>query len=117
MLTGQIRVQHLNGVLVASLEGEVDIANAAQLGAQLTAAVPNTVSGFVLDLTPTTYMDSRGIHLILDLAERGQRGQQQMRLVVPEQSHIRRILFLSRVQDAVPIDTAVDEAVAAITTR
>lgn len=114
MLTGQIRMQDLDGVPVASLEGEIDIANASQLRAQLTAAVPNTTSSFVIDLTPTAYLDSRGIHLILDLAERAARAQQQVRLVVPPDSHVYRILQLARVQDAVPIDPTVDEAVRAI---
>ncbi len=78
--------------------------------------MPNTAPGFVLDLTPTTYLDSRGIHLILDLAERGRRGQQQMRLVVPDTSHVRRILLLSHVQDAVPLDATVADAVSVIRT-
>jgi anti-sigma B factor antagonist len=107
-------VQDLNGVPVASLEGEIDIANAAQLRAQLTAAVPNTASGFVIDLTPTSYLDSRGIHLILDVAERAARAQQHVRLVVPRDSHVYRILQLSRVQDAVPIDPTIEDALHAI---
>jgi len=115
MLTGQIRVQDLKGVPVASLEGEIDIANATQIRAQLTAAVPNTASGFVIDLTPTSYLDSRGVHLILEVVERAARGQQHVRLVVPSDSHVYRILHLSRVQDAVPIDPTVDDAVRAIT--
>jgi anti-anti-sigma factor len=115
MLTGQIKVTDLNGVPVASLEGEIDIANAAQLRAQLTAAVPNTASRFIIDLTPTSYLDSRGVHLILEVAERAARGQQLVRLVVPSDSHVYRILQFSRVQDAVPIDATVEDAVRAIT--
>jgi len=108
-------VADLNGVPVAALEGEIDIANAAQLRAQLTAAIPNTAAAFVIDLTPTSYLDSRGVHLILEVAERAARGQQLVRLVVPRDSHVYRILELSRVQDAVPIDATVDDAVRAIT--
>ena len=107
-------MKDLKGVPVASLEGEIDIANAAQLRAQLTAAVPNTASGFVMDLTPTSYLDSRGVHFILEVAERAARGQQHVRLVVPSDSHVYRILQLSRVQDALPIDPTVDDAVRAI---
>jgi anti-anti-sigma factor len=101
-------------VVVARLGGEVDLSNAAEVGDELTAAVPNSALGLVLDLTATEYLDSSGVHLVFELAERLRRRQQQLRIVVPAGAPIRRILRIVELDESVPVVVSVDEAVAAI---
>jgi anti-anti-sigma factor len=101
-------------VVVARLSGEVDLSNAAQIGEELGAAVPNAALGLVIDLTATDYLDSSGVHLIFDLAERVRRRQQQLRVVVPEGAPIRRVLRIVELDGSVPVVATVDEAVAQI---
>jgi anti-sigma B factor antagonist len=97
-------------VVVARLSGEVDLSNAADVGDALAAAVPNTALGLVIDLTATAYLDSSGVHLLFDLAERLQRRQQQLRVAVPESAAIRRVLRIVELDAAVPMDSTVDQA-------
>jgi anti-anti-sigma factor len=108
----QLEVTRAQDALVASVDGEIDISNAAELGASLEAAVPNTALGLVLDLSETTYLDSAGVHLLFGLGSRLARRRQQLRLVVPEASPIKKVLKLTGVSWTVPHDDSVDDALA-----
>jgi anti-anti-sigma factor len=101
-------------VVIARITGEIDLSNASEVGESLGAAVPNTALGLVIDLTATSYLDSSGVHLLFDLAERLQLRQQQLRVVVPEGAPVRRVLRIVELDDSVPITVTVEEAVAAI---
>ena len=109
-----LSLEVLDDVVVARLVGEIDLANAREIRAELTPAIPNSALGVVLDLTPTTYLDSSGIQLVFELAERLAERQQQLRLVVPEGVPIRRVLRVVELDSTVPIDTAVEESAAAV---
>ena len=100
-------------VIVAELSGEIDLSNARLIGTQASAAMRNDAAGLVLDLTGTTYLDSSGVHLVFDLAERLTSRQQRLVLVVPEGSRIRRVLDLVNVQAVVPVATEQQQAVTA----
>ena len=113
-MSATVAIEDDEGVLLARLSGEVDTANARDIGAKLTAAVPNSTLGVVLDLTATTYLDSSGIQFIFDLAERLGGRQQQFRVVVPEGAPVRRVLRIVELDATVPLDVAAGEAVAAI---
>ena len=103
-----------DGVVVARLIGEIDLANARPIGSLVAGSVTNDAAGVVLDLSETTYLDSSGVHLVFDLAERLSGRQQRLALAVPEGSRIRRVLDLVNVKAAVPVALTVDEAVAAV---
>ena len=98
-------------VVIARLSGEIDLSNATEVGDELSTSVPNTALGLVLDLTATTYLDSSGVHLVFDLAERLRTRQQQLRIVVPAGAPIRRVLRIVELDDTVPVLASVDEAV------
>jgi len=101
-------------VVVARVAGEIDLSNASQIGEDLSAAVPNSALGLVIDLGRTDYLDSSGVHLVFDLAERLRRRQQQLRVVVPEGAPMRRVLRIVELDQSVPVMATVDEAVAQI---
>ena len=79
-----VRISQRDGVPIVAVEGEVDIANVGHLRSQVIQAVPNTAPGLILDLSGTSYLDSRGVHLILEIADRMTTTQQQLRVVAPE---------------------------------
>jgi anti-anti-sigma factor len=108
--TIDIRVQDRDGIPIAALEGEIDIANASEVRDQLLALLSNRPSGLIVDLSGVTYLDSRGVHVLLELAERTKIRHQQLRIVVPEGAMIRRILQLTRLDVVVPLDHTVDDA-------
>ena len=110
----ELAVSDGGDIVVARLKGEIDLSNARDLGADLVGAVPNSALGLVVDLTATSYLDSSGVHLLFDLADRLRRRQQQLRVVVPEGAPIRRVLRIVEMGDAVPVLATVDEAVASV---
>src|SRR5690242_2976054 len=52
---------------VAVVHGEVDAANVAEIGVALRTLVTNRSSVLIVDLSPTTYLDSAGINLMFSL--------------------------------------------------
>lgn len=114
MTLASVRVEQRDGVSVIIVTGEVDIVNAAEIGGQLFGAAPNSAAGLVVDLSGVTYLDSRGVHLLFELANRLRTRHQQLQLVVPARALIRRVLLLTHVDAVVPLHYSVDEAVRAL---
>ena len=101
-------------IVVARISGEIDLASAPAVRANLADAVPNRALGLVIDLTTTSYLDSSGVSLIFELAERLRMRQQKLRLVVPEKAPLRRVLRIVNAAGIVPIVATVEEAEAQI---
>jgi anti-anti-sigma factor len=100
--------------VVTRLEGEIDASNADQVGEDALAAVRNDALGLVLDLTGVRYVDSAGIQMLFDLAERLERRRQRLALVVPEDLPILQMLTVTGMQSVVPIAPTRAEADAAL---
>jgi len=101
-------------VELARLTGEVDASNVADLSRRLLEAVSNKARALVLDLTETSYIDSSGISLIFDAAARMRNRRQQLRLVVTPRSFVGEVLAAVSMQDSVPIDPALGDALRAV---
>lgn len=114
MTVASVRVQIIGGVPVATVTGEVDIVNAGEIGGQLFAAAPNTAIGLVVDLSSVTYLDSRGVHLLFELANRLRMRHQGLHLIVPTRALIRRVLLLTHVDSVIPLHQTTDDALAAL---
>lgn len=114
MTVASVRVQIIEGVPVAVVTGEVDIVNAGEIGGQLFAAAPNTAAGLIVDLSGVSYLDSRGVHLLFELANRLRMRHQGLHLVVPPRALIRRVLLLTHVDSVIPLHHDADTAVQAL---
>ncbi len=114
MTVAGVRIENRNGIPVAIIAGEIDIVNAAEVAAQLFGAAPNAAAGLVVDLSEVTYLDSRGVHLLFELANRLQMRDQRLRLVVPAQALIRRVLLLTRVDSVIPLHETIGDALQAL---
>jgi anti-sigma B factor antagonist len=108
----EIAVERRGGTLVAHLGGEIDMTNAGHVRDQLLDSVPNDALMLVIDLQECRYLDSAGIEVLFDLARRLGRRRQQLRLVVPPQSPLTRVLELTEVATAAPIHETLDSAAA-----
>lgn len=104
----ELSFEPLGDAILARLSGEVDLSNARSVKERLLDAVPNTASGLVLDLSATGHLDSSGVRLIFELDERLGNRRQKLELVIPDESHIRRVLWLTGVHRIVPIFASVD---------
>jgi anti-anti-sigma factor len=100
-------------LVIAAVEGDVDPSNARILGRELTARVPNDAMGVVLDLTDVEYLDSSGVQMVFELAERLEARQQRMAVVVPADAPAWRVLHIVSLDATAPL---VDTREAAIRT-
>ena len=101
-------------VELAKVAGEVDASNVDDLSDQLLDRLSNQARAVVLDLSETSYIDSSGISLIFDAAARMRNRRQELRLVVPPRSFVGEVLAAVSMQDSVPIDPAVADALRAV---
>ena len=107
-----IVIERQGGTVVARLTGEVDMTNAARVREQLLDAVPNDVLALVVDLAGCRYLDSAAIEVIFDLSRRLQRRRQELRLVVPDESPLGRVLVLTDVGSVAPMHSSLESALA-----
>jgi anti-anti-sigma factor len=83
------------GEALARMPTDLDLANAAIVGAQLDSAIPRDGRGLTVDLSSTRYIDSVGIEMLLRLAERLHWRRQTLQLIVSEGSHLSRLLQIA----------------------
>lgn len=98
---------------VAVVHGEVDAANVAEIGVALRSLVTNRSSVLIVDLSPTTYLDSAGINLMFSLGDELRGRQLNLRLVIAPRSPISRMLTITGLDKAYPTYATLDEALSA----
>jgi anti-anti-sigma factor len=99
----QLQLDEADGITVATVHGEIDLSNAAELEMAISHAVGNEAVGLVVDLASVDYLDSSGVTLLFNLARRVSRRQQEFIVVVPSEAHVREILTLSGATDALEL--------------
>ncbi len=113
-MIGRAELEERDGILVARVVGEVDLANVEDMESEIAVAIKPEMRGLVLDLRPTTYLDSTGIRMIFHLAQRLQDRRHDLRLVVDADTLVHRVLAVTQMHDVVPIDASVEAAFAAL---
>jgi anti-anti-sigma factor len=108
-----LSVESQDGVVVARLDGEIDMSNAARLGASLADRVTNEALGLAINMADVRYLDSAGIRAVYKLRERLMDRGQELLLVVRPDSVIAKTLQMVNVPSAIGVvettDAAVDE--------
>ena len=84
--------------------------NASFVREELTSSVPNDAHALVIDLSDTRYLDSAAIEVLFELSRRLGRRRQDLRLVVPATSPLRRLLTLTDVGAVAPMHETLAEA-------
>jgi anti-anti-sigma factor len=101
-LIARVVEEHQGDVPIITIEGEIDASNAREIAGRMRGALSNQAKVLVVDLTPTTYIDSAGINILFQLAtELGER-QQELHVVVAAASPIARMLAIVGLEHAVP---------------
>ncbi len=106
--------QHHDAVSVVRLTGEVDIVQAHELRGRLLGAVRNEDLGLVVDLTEAAYVDSVGVSILFELAEKLSERQLRLAVVVPQGGLVERVLGIVDVGSVAEIHRGVDDALTAI---
>ena len=99
---------------MAHLSGELDVSSAGMLRERLLMAVENQDVGLVIDLSDATYMDSAGVNLLFEVAERLGVRQLAFAVVYPEGGIVERVFALVNVAAVADVHHSVDAAVHAI---
>jgi anti-anti-sigma factor len=110
----EVAIEPHGDTIVAHIRGEVDLSNVEDVRTELIEAVSHESECLVLDLTDTTYLDSTGVRLLFELAERLQGRRQELRLVVNQEAMVRRVIVLTHLDQRVPLDATVDDAMRAL---
>ena len=87
-----------NGSVCIRLSGEIDRANVSAVEEQIRAAVSGQRTAVSVDLANVIYIDSTGKQLLFDLALLLQESHIVLEIIVPFDSHIRRLIELSGLQ-------------------
>ena len=99
-----------DGIVIASLTGEIDLSNAAEITDALLGSVPNEALALVIDLSDVSYLDSAGVRMLAELDHRLGWRAQALRVVAPEASRSRRVLAIAGLERVLSITTSVEAA-------
>lgn len=91
----ELKVESREGIVYATLVGDIDMSNVQQLREALGRATSNQALGLVIDLSDVDYLDSAGIHLIHSLGSQLRSHGQKLAVVIPEDSVINDALRLA----------------------
>ncbi len=86
---------------VISPKGDVDASTSARLGASIQEAEATDAKRIVVDLTGVTFMDSSGLHLLLDAQQRAARDSGRLRLIRGPR-RVNRVFELTDTEDVLP---------------
>lgn len=101
-------------MLIARVQGDIDMSNVQDLAHALRTGISNRSLGVILDLTGVGYLDSSGLELLFDLHRRLASRRQELRLVVPPSSPVRRTIEVVRLDRDVGIHASIEAAEDAI---
>lgn len=104
-------------VPVLRLEGEIDVSNVGEIRTRMRDVVTNRQFALVVDLTPTSYLDSAGINLLFAVGEEMRGRQQQLHVVLGETSPLTRMVSLTGLDKSLPTHGTLERALAAAARR
>jgi anti-anti-sigma factor len=90
--------------LVVSVAGEIDLANSGEIFAALSKGVTAEHEEIALDLSETTYVDSAGIALLIDVNGRLNTRRTRLVVIAPPGSAAARLLSLSGVDKVLEVE-------------
>jgi anti-anti-sigma factor len=107
-------IEEREGVVIARLTGELDVAGAPSMGETIGEAVPTSARGLVVDMSELEFIDSSGIAMLFGLARRLSSRRQALSAVAPGGRPVSRVLEIVEFERAAPLRARLDEALADI---
>lgn len=109
-MTAQLRMSDSDGLLVGTVDGDVDLASARELTAEILGDVPSAAQGLVLDLSSVRYLDSTGVSMLLELHRSLEAHRQRFIIVLPRISHLWRVFEITGLPSILQITESLDDA-------
>ena len=116
MPLADVRFEREDTTVVAVLTGEVDMSNAASVRQQIAEAVTPDDDALVVDLFELSFIDSAGLHSLIELGTVLDERRQQLLLCVTHGSHIERAIEIIGLSRAVSVHSDRGEALEAART-
>jgi anti-anti-sigma factor len=113
-VSANIEFERRDRVRIAHISGDFDITQAGVLREQLLGAVRNDDVGLVVDLTHAHYVDSVGVSLLFELAERVVDRQLRFAVVFPPDGLIERVLTIVDLESVAEVYSELDDALTAM---
>jgi anti-sigma B factor antagonist len=105
----------VDGRQALTVRGELDLATAPQLCAAVDAILATTPRGLVVDLTPTTFLDSSGARTLVQISRAADECGVQLHVVAPPNNGpVRLTIDLLELHTVVPIVGSAVEIPAAV---
>ncbi len=108
-----VRFERVDGIVIAILTGEVDMSNATSVRQQIAGSVTPEDDAVVADLSDLAFMDSAGLHAVVELGTVLEERRQQLLLCVPHASPMERAVEIIGLPRAVSVYSNRDEAMEA----
>jgi anti-anti-sigma factor len=96
--------------VVVTLPGDIDVTNAADVEALITAALAPGVTVVIADLTATRFCDSAGLQYLLRARKRAAGSGTQLRLAIDPHGPIARVIELTGISRHVPVYPTLQQA-------
>jgi anti-sigma B factor antagonist len=104
----------VDGMLVITVTGEIDLETAPALHKAVTAGIDHTRGEpCVLDLTTVTFLGSAGLTALVDATGRAEARREPLRIVVDSNRPVIRPIHVTGLDDVLRLYHTVDEAVKA----
>ena len=113
MTLPDLTIHSRDGIVCATLTGDIDMSYVPQIRREIGQAVSNQAIGLVLDMTAVDYLDSAGMHLVHNLRTNLRSHGQRLALVIPDDSVINDALRLAGVDWSEHRVASCDDAVRA----
>lgn len=111
---GDCAVRTESGIPVVDCVGEIDLTNVHEMHAALTQAAATDAGAIVVVLAQTTYLDSQGVRILFEAADRLGTMRQRMVIVAPRGTTPRRILEIAGADAICPLFETVQAALASL---
>lgn len=113
MPLADVRFEREDGIVIAVLTGEVDMSNASAIRQEIAGSVTPDDAAVVVDLSELAFMDSAGLHAVVELGTVLDERRQQLLLCVPNGSPMERAIEIIGLPGAVSVHSSRDEAIEA----
>jgi anti-sigma B factor antagonist len=112
----EVRIEREDQTVVAVLTGEVDMSNAASVRQQIAESVTPDDDTLLVDLSQLSFIDSAGLHALIELGTVLDERRQQLLLCVPHGSTTARAIEIVGLPRAVSVYSDRAEAMEAART-
>ena len=113
MPMADVRIEREDQTVVAVLKGEVDMSNAASVRLQIAESVTPDDDALLVDLSELSFIDSAGLHSLIELGTVLEERRQRLLLCVPHGSTIERAIEIIGLPRAVSVHSDRAEAMEA----